>query len=211
MNWQNLTTSRIAPSPRCRELGGMFTCCLLCPVLVMATLGCDRKVDVALVEDRPSADVTTWTISHKRPVTVQSESGEVTSSASLPEREVAVNEPVSIVVETKISPGFHLYGDLPSPGPFTPFSIEGSTDDQSMTIGSPSVPEASGTADGKPIHRDSLSASLPIQFSQLQAANYRVTIKVQFQACNDLVCLPPETITIELPIVVSQSTPLLER
>lgn len=211
MDRRILTTRRDGIVTRHRELRETLACCLLSPVLAMASTGCGRNAEVVPVGERPNTVVTNWTISHGRPVSAQSESGEVTLSASFPERDIAVSETVSVLVETKISPGFHLYGALPSQGPFTPFSIEGSTDDQSLTIGPASIPEASDTADGKPIHRDSLSASLPVRFSELQAANYRVTIKVQFQACNDLVCLPPETCTIELPIVVSQSTPLLER
>ncbi|PHQ35116.1 protein-disulfide reductase DsbD domain-containing protein [Rhodopirellula bahusiensis] len=208
MDRRILTTRRNGIATRRR---GAVVCCLLSPVLGMALSGCDRNAEDVPVGDHPNIVVTSWTISHGQPVSVQSESGEVTVSASFPRQDVVSNEVVSVLVETKIAPGFHIYGDLPSPGPFTPFSIEGSTDDQSLTIGPASIPETSDTADGKPIHRDSLSASLPIRFSELQAANYRVTIKVQFQACNDLVCLPPESCTIELPIVVSQSTPLLER
>jgi len=177
--------------------------------LAIAAWGCDHTSRVPVGEDsRTTTNVSTWTISAAEPEVVTNASGDVTLSVSLPKQFVGANETVSVLVETKIAPSFHLYDELSSPGPFTPFSIEASTADGALVIGPVLIPEATATADGKPVHRDLLVSRVPLRIPELRAAKFGITIVVQFQACNDLVCLPAEKCVIELPIEVSQSTSL---
>lgn len=179
-------------------------------ILIFCFLGGCQPLDQPLVSPNANAVETGWQVSLVEPVNATDRAGNVNIEASLTERGGATGPPVEVDVgiSIKIKRGAHVYGAVPLSSPFTPLSIQGVVDVSSVNVGEALLPATDETEDGKPVYRNSFTAQLPLQIASPESGKFLLTIRIKFQVCNDLACLPPEEVVLQLPLLVERSTSL---
>jgi hypothetical protein len=165
-----------------------------------------------VIEDKvPAPPAPELRISHLKPVSVAGSAGRVTVSVLLPEQALETDKELDVLIHFKIEPGFYIYRSFDSLGPFTPISVRAVVDEPAVTIGPTTIPETNEMVDGKPVFRDTLTVSAGVSFTNPKPGTITLKILVQYQACNDLVCMSPEDLVVELPIVINSSSPPSKR
>lgn len=176
-----------------------------CAVLVLC--GCRDRVEQIVESPREKA-ATVWHISQTQPVNATDKSGLVSFEASLIERTVDPTKSIEAVVKVNIKRGSYVYGDVPSSAPFTPLAIRGATEETAVSVGDITLPITTAIEGGKPVYRDSFSARIPMHLTSSEDGTFTLCIKIEFQACNDLACFPPEEVVMQLPLLVKRSPSL---
>jgi hypothetical protein len=181
----------------------LATCAFVCSLA-----GCQPSGPSPAVNLPATTIDTDWRISQGAPANATDPAGNVGIEASLSEHVLVLGAPVEVAVAFNIKRGSYLYGAVPPSIPFTPLSVQGEVDTSSVTVGEAVLPATSETEDGKPVYRDSFTATLPLQLASPDSGKYLLTIRIKFQVCNDLACLPPEEVVMQLPLLVERSTSL---
>lgn len=177
-------------------------------ILTLFFLGGCQSRDQPLASSDANTVETGWQISLVDPVIATDQAGNVNIEASVTERGGTTEQPVEVAVNISIKRGSHVYGAVPSSSPFTPLSIQGDVDVSSVSVGEAIIPDTDETEDGKPVYRNSFTAHLPLKMTSPEYGKFLLTIRVKFQVCNDLACLPPEEVVMQLPVRVERSTSL---
>lgn len=149
---------------------------------------------------------TVWRVAHVEQAKATDRSGSVNFEASLSEQTVAKGGRIEAVVEIRIRRGSYVYGDILSQSPFTPLSIQATSESSSWLVHEPILPGTDEIEDGKPVYRDSLLARVPLSLASPEDGTFSLTIQLEFQVCNDLACLPPEQVVMQLPLLVRSTS-----
>ncbi|QDV26053.1 protein-disulfide reductase DsbD domain-containing protein [Aureliella helgolandensis] len=177
-------------------------------VLTLFFLGGCQSRDQPLAGSDANTVETGWQISLVDPAIATDQAGNVNIEASVTELGGTTEHPVEVAVDISIKRGSHVYGAVPSSSPFTPLSIQGDVDVSSVNVGEAILPATDETEVGKPVFRNSFTAHLPLKMISPEYGTFLLTIRVKFQVCNDLACLPPEEVVMQLPVRVERSTSL---
>lgn len=108
---------------------------------------------------------------------------------------------LQVAILTRVVPGYHLYGPnekKPNRTELHPLPLEG------LAFGEPVFPpvvtrelEGLGKFD---LYEGNMTFRVPLKVD-VQAANYKIQLKVNYQLCTDLACSPPtsKTLAIDVP------------
>lgn len=180
-------------------------------LLVIVFTGCAEESQNVIDDKIPAAPPPELRISHVKPVSVAGSAGHVSVSASLPEQALDMDKELDVLISFEIEPGFHLYRSFDPLGPFTPISVRVVVDEPAVNIEQTTIPETNEMVDGKPVFRDTLTVRTGVSFTNPKPGTITLKILVQYQACNDLVCMSPEDLVVEFPIVIKSSPPPSKR
>ncbi|QEG38922.1 disulfide bond corrector protein DsbC [Roseimaritima ulvae] len=178
---------------------------LLAGLLAIALVGCNQKPHAQLDASTMIPSEIQWRVRHIQSVNTASKAGHVTVTAALPDQALDTAKEVKVPIEITIEPGFFIYGLVESRSPFTPLSVNVLADDKAVNVEPIQIPKAELIEDGKPVYRNSIAVPLSIRFADPKPSTVTLTITVQFQACNDLACLPPADIIAELEVLITSS------
>ena len=132
---------------------------------------------------------------------VQGEIERVAIRAMMPAQRVALDEPAKVELSIQIAPGYHIYEDVPEESAFTPLRIEcRPACGGAQEFVEPQLPNPTEVSGGSPVYRGSLAVSIPARICAGEGDQFVITILVQYQACNDLACFPPEKVELNLPV-----------
>lgn len=136
----------------------------------------------------------------------------VTLSASAKVTQVKPGVKLDIDLVARISDGWHVYSiTQPAPpiatrvelAPGQPYTLEGD-------IGGPAPSVAFDESAGMTVetYEGEAAFTLPIRVAA-KAAPGRVPVRVQmrYQSCDGKICLPPKTLTVEVPLEIVAATP----
>ena len=117
------------------------------------------------------------------------------------------------VVTAAIKPGWHLYAmDEPEAGPL-PLEFKTAAESPAvlLSVGADQPLGSPGTGNaGESFYVGRARFTLRLQVRPLAALGEdAVALTARFQACNDRMCLPPQTSTMELPLTVTEHAPRL--
>jgi peroxiredoxin len=110
---------------------------------------------------------------------------------------------VRLHLEIDMDPGVHIYAS-PVPEGYT--ALELSIEPlQGLIVGQPALPPArpltmEGLDEQFLAYHGSVRATVPLQFTQ-NLGEASVVLQMEYQACTDSLCYPPETLRIELPLI----------
>lgn len=110
---------------------------------------------------------------------------------------------LDLLVQVRIAGGHHIYGTRLSSGPFLPTTLSLDLPVELEPLGDWVVPRPTVAKGGERIYRDSVQFRRRVRVS-LNAPAKQVSIKgeLQFQACNEELCRPPETIALSASVAV---------
>ena len=122
------------------------------------------------------------------------------------ERPLARGDAIRIVLTATIDEGWHLYStrEIPNgPRPTTVALASGQPFSQAGLLESPYPRIAADTTFNTDVefYEESAVFVMPVRYdgtSRSRAAS--VTVEVRFQACNDELCLAPQTVRLEAPL-----------
>ena len=120
------------------------------------------------------------------------------------DRPIAVpGQALDLLVQVRIAGGHHIYGIKPMPGPFLPTALSLDLPVELEPVGAWAVPRPIIKKGGERIYRDSILFRHRVRVS-LNAPAKQVSIKgeLQFQACNEELCRPPEKIALSASFAV---------
>jgi DsbC/DsbD-like thiol-disulfide interchange protein len=111
---------------------------------------------------------------------------------------------LSLTVELRVAPGFHVYGD-PAPQGLVPVSVEiapmEGVDVGAMRWPAPRELRTGGVEDALWVHDGTIRGVLPLTFSGASGAGDRIVrARVRYQACNASLCLPPTSVSLEVSV-----------
>lgn len=116
-----------------------------------------------------------------------------------------------LTVEVEIDEGLHVYG-RPIPEGYYPLEVEVEPMER-VVVGEPGWPATTpfriqGLVEQFHVYEGIVRVSLPISFMVVDAGDLLVKVRVSYQACSAIDCLPPAEARFELPIA---ERPLVER
>ena len=119
---------------------------------------------------------------------------------------------LNLLVDVEVAPGFHVYGDRAPTGSLALSArvepIDG-LEIGAMVWPAPSQHVIDGLDEKFAVHEGNIRGAGSLTFTGAPGAgDHVVRVTVEFQACSDSLCLPPSSVTLELPI---QEAALVDR
>jgi DsbC/DsbD-like thiol-disulfide interchange protein len=119
---------------------------------------------------------------------------------------------IHCVAEIEIAPGLHIVGEPAADG-MVPVALDVAPLDGlevgAVTWPAPAPLRLDGLDADLQAHEGTIRGSLPLTFTAAPGAgDLRLCLTVTYQACDRTTCLPPSSITLELPI---REAPLVDR
>ena len=186
------------------KVANIFALAILWFLIASSTTGCGSRPLEASARGQETEAIVSVQFDSE---TAQSVDGILTVAATATEQVVRSGAAVQVDVTVQIRPGFHIYGDVDEDGPFTALAIESAVDDERVTVSPATLPLATATMDGRPIYRDSIKMTVKLTPPNGFLGSFVLLTRLQFQACNDLACFPPDTIQVDLPVQISPTKP----
>jgi len=120
-------------------------------------------------------------------------------------------EVVNISIHTELDEGWHIWGVYNVPEGPIPTSIE-TNDEKVIKTGkvrepAPIVKFDEGFEIDIPYHEKTLDFILPVLLKDdLNIGNAELMVSVQYQTCNDRMCLPPKTVNLKVPLFIESGS-----
>ena len=116
-----------------------------------------------------------------------------------------------LTLELAVAPGYHVYG-RPIPEGYIPLSVAVDPLER-VQIGEPLWPPTTpfrveGLDEQFHVYAGTLRVRLPVTFMIVDGGTLTLRAQVDFQACTDRDCLPPQRVELEIPV---GEAPLIER
>jgi len=111
----------------------------------------------------------------------------------------AKNGKAPVMVSISITEGYHIYGPKETVGIPTSIKVKG-TNFKLATATFPQTKTISVAGQKLQVYEERVSIPLVIKPLKNQKGIQKVTLIVSTQACNDRVCMPPETKTIDVSV-----------
>lgn len=132
-------------------------------------------------------------------------------SAWLDMPDYAWGQRVWLTVDVEIDEGLHVYG-RPIPDGYYPLEVEVEPIER-VVVGEPEWPATKpfriqGLDEQFHVYEGTVRVNVPISFMVVDAGDMTVKVRVSYQACSAVDCLPPAEAKFELPIA---ERPLIER
>ncbi len=110
-----------------------------------------------------------------------------------------------LVVCVDIQPGWHINAHQPLSDDLIPTSLEASVDQPAWRLLNVSYPrpitkELGFQSEALALYEGQVQLSAPLQATAVAAAEPLLRIKLRLQACDDKICLPPETLVLQVPV-----------
>ena len=125
-------------------------------------------------------------------------------------------EVVTLSIQAELEKGWHIWGIYNVPEGPIPTSIE-TTDEKVKKAGKVNEPEPIVTFDEGfetdiPYHEKSVTFTLPVLLeNNIDPGMTELMISVQYQTCNERLCLPPKTVDLIVPISIEFGSPRSDR
>lgn len=149
-----------------------------------------------------------------QPACVQEPSGVITTQTFLSVDKLRPGDSVKVAVQLTIAEGYHVNAHVPSDEFFIPTKLE-LTKIKGFTFGIPLYPKSMPrkvSFSPKPIavYEGTANIVVPLTVARTFApGKYTISGTLTYQSCNDETCLPPEKVTVEIPVeIVSAGTPV---
>jgi len=115
-----------------------------------------------------------------------------------------------LTVELNIEPGLHVYG-RPIPEDYLALTVD-IAPLEGLDIGPPRMPSPrpfrlEGLDEQFFVYEDNVKVSLPLTFTMREAGDLVVRLSVRYQACSTSDCLPPASVSLELPVSAAAFVP----
>jgi AhpC/TSA family/Thiol:disulfide interchange protein DsbD, N-terminal len=131
---------------------------------------------------------------------------------------------LGVALRVHLNPGWHIYGQpLPASYQTTELSFASALiDEQSLAMPAAAPMELKALGETLPVYENELQAlgrvhvrwspPMPAKFllalgEQIQPGLHQIEGALRFQACNDQVCEPPQTLTFKLPLTIEAGVP----
>ena len=120
-------------------------------------------------------------------------------------------EVVNLSIHTELDEGWHIWGVYNVPEGPIPTSIE-TNDEKVIKTGkvrepAPIVKFDEGFEIDIPYHEKTLDFILPVLLKDdLNIGNAELMVSVQYQTCNDRMCLPPKTVNLKVPLFIESGS-----
>ncbi len=108
-----------------------------------------------------------------------------------------------LTVELAVAPGLHLYG-YPIPEGYIPVSVD-IAPLEGVQLGGPTWPlprpfRVEGLDEAFFVYEGTIRVSVPVTFTTRDAGDQTLRVTVRAQACSATECLPPHSVTLDLPV-----------
>jgi Thiol:disulfide interchange protein DsbD, N-terminal/AhpC/TSA family len=128
----------------------------------------------------------------------------VTGRAWLDSPTYAWFQRLTLTVEIDVAPGYHVYGQ-PTPAGLVPLSVEiepiTGLEVGLATWPAPHRVTLPGLGDELWVHDGTVRGTLPLTFAGAPGSgDHVIRVRVASQACNEITCLAPSTVDLEVPV-----------
>jgi DsbC/DsbD-like thiol-disulfide interchange protein len=122
----------------------------------------------------------------------------VVAAAALQPARARPGETVTLVIEVRTAPGWHIYAVEAGPGPVVPTALTLQLPPGWSAVGDWVVPEAGSNLDGPgKIYEGAFAFRRPLTVAeQASAGAVEVNCDLRYQACDPFGCRPPAVLTV---------------
>ncbi|MDP7037342.1 MAG: protein-disulfide reductase DsbD family protein [Candidatus Marinimicrobia bacterium] len=121
-------------------------------------------------------------------------------------------EVINLSIHAELDKGWHIWGIYNVPEGPIPTTIE-TVDEKVKKAGQVGEPEPvvaydEGFETDIPYHEKSVTFTLPVLLEDsINPGQAEIMVSVQYQTCNERICLPPKTVDLMVPITIEAGSP----
>jgi hypothetical protein len=177
--------------------------CVILYCVAVAIIGCGAKIETT---DQPAQSAQAKSEpAEAMPSEQRAQGSQVTATLQLSKDVVRNGEEVDVAIELKIAPlwEIHPLGSQPEEAAtrlelITPEGIR--TESEWIE---PQTTRSLG-ASGQPVHMGKVVFRRTLVIGAAKEGTHSITCKMRYQVCNERQCLKPETLTLQVPLVVRE-------